>query len=202
MHSVLEIIEETPDSAGPDLVALDNLKFALGISGTDEDAALQAAITFQSKIIAEYCDRRFGLRRGDETFTFDPGETLRTRNALTLSLYPVVDVLDVTDVADFEFDPPSGRLWTEGLLGRRLAVNYVGGYDLPEGAPARLSKAVVEAVNDSRMAIARDPLIREIQHGETHIGYFSSRAVSSAGAGYLSEVVLDLIKPFRRLHSA
>jgi len=117
-----------------------------------------------------------------------------------------VDVLEISDAgaatADFEFDPPSGRLWTGGSWSGVIAVNYVGGYDLPEGSPARLSKAVIEAVNDSRMAVARDPLIREIQHGETRVGYFSSRAVTGAGAGYLSEVVVDLIRPFRRLYSA
>ena len=64
MHSILEIISEDPDSAGPDLVSLDDLKLALGIEGTTEDAALQAAITFQSRIIAEYCNRRFGLAVG------------------------------------------------------------------------------------------------------------------------------------------
>ena len=201
MHSIIDILEETPDSAGPDLVALDDLKLALGISGTDEDAALQAAITFQSRIIAEYCDRRFGLAEVMETFTFDSFETLRPRNALVLSLYPVVDVLEVSDAAAFEFDPPSGRLWTEGYWSGTVAVNYIGGYDLPEGAPARLSKAVIEAVNENRMTSGRDPSIREVQHGDTRISYFTS-SLATATPGYLSAPVVDLIKPFRRLHSA
>jgi len=69
MHSTLEIISEAPESAGPDLISLDDLKLALGIEGTTEDAALQAAITMQSRLIAEYCNRRLGLAgeedRGD-----------------------------------------------------------------------------------------------------------------------------------------
>ena len=201
MHSVLEILEETPDSAGPDLVALDDLKLALGITGTDEDAALQAAITFQSRIIAEYCDRRFGLAEVMETFTFDPGEVMRTRNALWLSLYPVEDVLEISDATDFEFDKPSGRLWMTGNWSGTVAVNYIGGYDLPEGAPARLAKAVIEAVSESRMTSGRDPSIREVQHGDTRISYFTSN-LATASPGYLSAPVTDLIKPFRRLHSA
>src|SRR5580765_3277034 len=96
MHSVLEIIAEDPDSAGPDLISLDDLKLALGITDTAEDEQLQAMITFQSRIIAEYCDRRFGLAEALETFTFDRCETLPTRQGLTLSLYPVVDVLEVS----------------------------------------------------------------------------------------------------------
>jgi hypothetical protein len=205
MHSVIVILEESTDSAGPDLVSLDNLKFALGITGTEEDAALQAAITFQSRIIAEYCDRHFGMAEVLETFTFDPGETLRTRNALVLSHYPVVDVLEIDNVGatgdGFDFDPPSGRLWIDGNSSGIVTVNYVGGYDLPEGAPARLSKAVIEAVNETRLTSGRDPSIREVQHGDTRISYFTSN-LATASPGFLSAPVMDLIKPFRRLYAA
>src|SRR5436190_23615779 len=96
MHSILEILEESTDSAGPDLIALDDLKLALGIEDDSEDATLQAQITFQSRIIAGYCDRRFGLAEVLETFTFDPGETMLTRQAFVLSLYPVVEVFEVS----------------------------------------------------------------------------------------------------------
>src|SRR4029077_18493440 len=84
MYAILEIISEDPGSAGPDLVSLDDLKLALGIEDTTEDAALQAAITFQSRIIAEYCNRRFGLAQAVETFTFDHYEDMLRRQALTL----------------------------------------------------------------------------------------------------------------------
>src|SRR5215471_21665929 len=118
MHSILEILDESTASAGPDLISLADLKLALGITDNSEDAALQAAITFQSQIISEYCDRRFGLAHALETFTFDPGETILMRQAVVLSLYPVVDVLEVsTAVATaggYNFDPASGRLWLPG----------------------------------------------------------------------------------------
>jgi len=206
MHSILEILDEDPASAGPDLVSLDDLKLALGITGTDEDAALQAAITHQSRLIAEYCDRRFGLAEALETFTFDRGETMPTRQALTLSLYPVADVIEVSIAGaafiDYEFDPATGRLWTENWWTSSIvAVNYSGGYDLPEEAPARLAQAVIEAVNGSRLYGDRDPSIREVQHGDTRIAYFTS-SLAQTSPGYLSETVIDLIKPFRRLHAA
>src|SRR5262245_36039760 len=80
MHSTLEILSEDPATAGPDLISLNDLKLALGITDTSEDAELQAAITFQSQIIADYCDRRFGLALSAlETFTLDPGESVRRR---------------------------------------------------------------------------------------------------------------------------
>lgn len=206
MHSVLEIIDEATDSAGPDLVSLDDLKLALKITGTDEDAALQAAITFQSRIIAEYCDRRFGRAEVLETFTFDWNEYLQPRVALVLSLYPVSEIIEVSTSgatsADYDFDPASGRLWVGGCWAETVvAVFYSGGYDLPEEAPARLKAAVIQAVNESRTTGSRDPGIREVQHGDTRVSYFTP-ALSTASSGFLSAPVTDLIKPYRRLHVA
>jgi hypothetical protein len=219
MHSIVEILEEATDSAGPDLISLDDLKLALGITGTDEDAQLQAMITFQSRIIAEYCDRRFGLAEALETFSFDPYENLPARQAIVLSLYPVNEIFELSTAgataADYQFDPRSGRLWLprdqywnyggsyNSAYGPYSAgpvmVTYSGGYDLPEQAPARLQKAVIEAVRDGRASGARDPSIREVQHGDTRISYFTS-STSSASSGFLSAPVVDLIKPYRRLH--
>jgi hypothetical protein len=203
MHSILEILDEATDSAGPDLISLADLKLALGITDSSEDAVLQAAITFQSRIIAEYCDRRFGRAEALETFTFDPGEYMLTRQALTLALYPVAEILEISSAgataADYQFDPASGRVW--GGWSGTVAVVYSGGYDLPEEAPARLQKAVIEAVREGQTSGARDPSIREVQHGDTRISYFTS-STSSASPGYLSAPVIDLIRPFRRLHVA
>jgi hypothetical protein len=201
MHSVLEILDESTDSAGPDLVSLDDLKLALGITGSADDAALQAQITFQSRIIAEYCDRRFGRAECLETFTLDRNEVMLTRQALTLSVYPVAEVLELAGTTDYEFDPVTGRIWTQGNWADVVSVTYSGGYDLPEEAPARLQKAVIEAVNETRTSGARDPGIREVQHGETRVSYFTP-ALSTASAGYLSAVVVDLIRPYRRQHVA
>jgi hypothetical protein len=203
MHSILEVLDEATDSAGPDLISLADLKLALGITDSADDATLQAAITFQSRIIAEYCDRRFGRAEALETFTFDPGEFMLTRQALTLSLYPVAEILEISSAgataADYQFDPASGRVW--GGWSGTVAVVYSGGYDLPKEAPARLQKAVIEAVREGQTSGARDPSIREVQHGDTRTSYFTS-STSSASPGFLSAPVIDLIKPFRRLHVA
>jgi hypothetical protein len=205
MHSVFEILEEATDSAGPDLISLDDLKLALGITGDTEDAVLQAAITFQSRIIAEYCHRRFGRAEAMETFTFDRGEFLPMRQALTLSLYPVVDIFEVSTegatAAGYHFDPASGRLWTDGCWADTLAVTYSGGYNLPEEAPARLQKAIIMSVNEGRTSGTRDPSIQSVQHGDTRISYFTN-ATSSASPGFLSAPVIDLIRPYRRLYVA
>jgi hypothetical protein len=135
MHSIFRVIDESTDSAGPDLVSLADLKLVLGITGSEDDAALQASITFQSRIIAEYCDRRFGRAEALETFAFDQCETSQARQALVLKLYPVIEILSVDGAADCTFDPASGRLWG-GPWSGTVSVTYSGGYDLPEEAPA------------------------------------------------------------------
>jgi Phage gp6-like head-tail connector protein len=215
MHSILKILDESTDSAGPDLISLDDLKFALKITGTDEDAALQAAITMQSRLVADYCNRRFGRAEALETFTFDPGESMLVRQALVLKLYPITEIFEISTLgataADYSFDPVSGRVWTTAggwmlgypspYWGGTISVTYSGGYDLPEEAPARLQKAVIEAINESRTIGARDASIREVQHGDTRISYFTP-TLSTASSGYLSAVVTDLIKPYRRLYVA
>ena len=214
MHSIFQIIEESTASAGPDLINLDDLKLALGITDDSEDAALQAAITMQSRLIADYCNRHFGRAEALETFTFDRGETMLVRQALVLKLYPVVEVFEVSNLGatstDYDFDSASGRLWTTaggwmlgypGSWGGTVSVTYSGGYDLPEQAPARLQQAVIQAVNEGRTTGSRDPAIREVQHGDTRVAYFTP-TLSTASSGYLSAVVTDLIKPYRRLHVA
>ena len=203
MHSILDIIDSTDSSL--DLISLDDLKLALGITDNSEDAALQAAITFQSRIIAEYCDRRLAFAEALETFTFDRNETMLPRQALTLSLYPVAEVFEVSTMgatsADYDFDPASGRLWTGGYWADTVAIAYSGGYHLPDDAPARLQQAVIQAVNEGRTTGSRDPGIREVQHGDTRISYFTPQ-LSTASSGYLSAVETDLITPYRRLYVA
>src|SRR5262245_29480766 len=201
MHSIFQILDEATDSAGPDLVSLADLKLALGITGTAEDAALQTSITFQSRIIAEYCDRRFGRAAALETFTFDQGETSLQRQALVLKLYPVLEIISVEGTtSNYSFDPVTGRLWG-GPWSGTISVTYSGGYDLPAEAPARLSRAAIDAVNESRISGLRDPNLREVQHGDTRVSYFTSQ-LASGSSGYLSAIILDLIRPYRRLSVA
>ena len=223
MHSILAITEPVPASSS-DLVSLDDLKLALGITDNSQDAQLQAMITFQSRIITEYCvgppPARFAFAQAVETFTFDPYENLRMREALTLSLYPVTDVTAVTvagtATTDYHFDPSSGRLWLTDYLFPTywqayypwgpwpggIEVDYSGGYNLPDQAPVRLQKATIEAVNQERMAGNRDPTIREVQHGDTRISYVSPSFAAGAVGQYLTAAVTDLIKPYRRFYIA
>jgi Phage gp6-like head-tail connector protein len=204
MHSIFEILEESTDPAAVDLISLDDLKLALGITVDTDDVALQAAITFQSRIITEYLNRRLAFAEALETFTFDRNESLLTRQALTLSLYPVASVVEVSTAgataAEYDFDPASGRLWSD-CWADTISVIYSGGYNLPDEAPARLQKAVILAVNEGRTSGARDSAIREVAHGDTRVSYFTP-TLAAASSGFLSAPIVELIKPYRRLHVA
>ena len=135
--------------------------------------------------------------------------------------YPVIEIFEISiqgaTNADHKFTP-DGRLWLgqTGLINYRfpnwwwpgsVSVTYSGGYDLPEEAPARLQRAVIECVAMVRTtsgAGARDPTIREVQHGDTRISYVSPSFASGAvtAGQHLSPSVADLIGPYRRISIA
>lgn len=203
MRSTFEIVDST-DNSGPELISLEDLKAALGIEGDDENASLDAARTRYSKLIADQCDRRFGFAEAIETFTFMRDEVLLPRQALTLRMYPLVEVASVTindEVhTDFDVDKENGRIWFDGGWQGEIAVHYSGGYELPDEAPASLSEAVIEAIRASRASggttSTRDPGIQSVAHGDTRVSYFQETAATSSTLPFAT---LDLIKPYRRL---
>ena len=92
----------------------------------------------------------------------------------------------------------TGYCWVD-----TVTVSYSGGYDLPEEAPARLQRAVIDAVNAGRTSSYRDPTIREVQHGDARVSYFTPSVSSTTGSSdFLSAAAAELIKPYRRLHVA
>lgn len=198
MRSKLELIEPT-DGLETDLVTLAALKLELGTADS-EDEANEARITRQSELIAERCDRIFGQASAIETFEFDANEITRPGQALSLSLYPNVEIESITmggsEVTEYSMDADRGRIWLSGASwSGTVVVTYSGGYDLPEGAPGGLQAACIEAVRARVESLSRDPSIRETSHDGTSVGYFSE----SVTAGALSASVLELIRPFRRI---
>ena len=184
---------------------MDDLKLALGIDDDTDDEALQAAITFQSRIIAEYCDRRLAFAEAMETFTFDRNETMLTRQALTLSLYPVAQIFEVSTAgataADYDFDPASGRLWTEGFWSDVIAVTY----------SRRLRSArrgTGAAAEGGDPGGERGPHIRRPRshHPRGAARRYPRQLFHADAGGRLLGLpvgaVVDLIKPYRQLHVA
>jgi hypothetical protein len=206
-HSFL-VVEPSTVPIETDLVSLEDLKLELGITGTTEDAALQARITRLSEQIAEYCDRQFALIEVEETFAFNgngrlcPCYSATHPIPLVLMQYPVTEITTLTrdgvDITadDYDLNTASGLLWPRsGLWSGRIVAHYSGGYDLPEGAPATLQSAVIEAVRQRRAFARRDPSIRDLSHDITRVGYFSEPLNSKGG---MSSSITGSIDLFRR----
>lgn len=218
MHSIYETIEDSDsdsDEVGPELISLAALKLELGITGSSEDEWLDANITRWSTIIAEYTGRVFQFSSARETFIFDECERSRPAAGLPLRLYPILDIDSVTvggEAVDVRFDEGAGIVWRDdrGSWSGEVIVEYSGGFDLPDGAPAALQLAVIEAIRGRRSAAATSggglitTGVRSITHGDTSITFSdtssqtSSQFVTQTAAG-LPLTVAELIKPFKRL---
>ena len=204
MHSRFEIDVTTGyTESDNDLVSLEQLKSAIGITVDTEDESLETLITLQSRMIADVCDRPFRLASAVETFSFGRNEVTAPNQALSLRLTPVDEIESVThggaEVTDYQIDKEKGHIWlTDGSWSGTVVVTYSGGYELPDAAPAGLAMACIEAVRERRFAVSRgDTAVRDTAHGDTRVSYFS--ASLAAAAGVLSPTVLDLIKPYKRL---
>lgn len=204
MISFWEVVQSTAGAGAPTaLVTLPELKLALDITGTSEDVALQARIDRVSEAMATALDRTLAQTEVVETFIFDVWEGFDFRRPLLLSFWPVVEVYDVmvdgASVTDYELDAINGRLLrtNSGRWNGRVEVFYLGGYLLPDEAPAALSAAVIEAVRQGRSFSSADPTVRSVQHGDVSIGFYSSPQ-QQGSHGLPASVIAD-IASFRRI---
>ena len=83
---------------------------------------------------------------------------------------------------------------TIGTWHGKILVEYTGGYDLPDFAPAQLSRATIELLKAQRFAANRNPAIRDITNADQRVIYFDPRS----GIDALSPMVTGLIEPFKR----
>lgn len=195
MRSRLETVGST-DSSGPDLITLDALKLELGVTDESEDAVLTARIARWSQMFAEYCNRPFAFSEGVETFTFDREECWPRRQPLTLSLYPVIDIVSVTQngsAVEYEVDMANGLIWpVNGHWSGTIVVTYSGGYFLPDQTPTGLVEAIIAQMRDARTD--RDTSIQSVSHGDTRVSYFNSTATTGA----ICATALGFLQPFKR----
>lgn len=212
MRSVFEFVDDgdsDSDAFGPELIELEALKLELGVTGDDDDAALAASITRWSGLIEDYLDRPLGLAHAQETFYFGSCEWSRPGAALPLKLYPVREIESVTvggSEVEYIVDEVGGLIFLpdNGKWSGTVVVEYSGGYDLPDGAPAALQMAIIEAVRAAQSSASASAAsasgIREIAHGDKRISFYqeSSSSSSSSSSGGLPFTVVELIQPFRR----
>lgn len=204
MYVIVEYDDATNDPE-TDLISLDDLKLALGITDNSQDDELQDDIARYSALITEFMGRRYAFGYALQTFRYDPGEVSRPAAPLCLALRPVAAIESVilNDTAlaegvDYTLDATKGfvRL-TGGVWSGTVAITYAGGFDLPDYAPAYLSTAIIESIRLQQMADTRgDTSVSAVVHGDTRVSYFQGADASSNSSGLASSVV-DLLRPFR-----
>lgn len=205
MHSIITVAASTAEVVY-DLTTVETVNAELDLtSSSANDAEVASQITACSKIIADLCGRVFALQTVTETFRIGWHEHCR---ALPLARWPVVGTVSLTaddsaltEDTEFEVDADAGMVWRigHGHFHGKLVVNYTGGYDLPDDAPAGLARACLEIIREQQYAIGRNPGIRAVMAGENRVDYFDARTGSGSNNAAVSATVEGLISPFRRL---
>lgn len=214
MYSLFEIVASSADPVY-DLTTLEAVKLELDISGTGEDAAIEAAITRLSRAAADYTGRHFALLDIIEQFVVTPARGYGYRCGTPYRLYggyqyqplvlrhtPIVSMdtvtIDGSVTTAYEYDAARGLLYfTNGSAtwSDRVVVTYTGGYDLPDDAPGGLASEIIEAIRQERAFSTRDPTVREVAHGDTRVGYYSGQLTGSYG---LPSSLISVLDQYRR----
>jgi hypothetical protein len=201
--SIITVLE--PTAPVYDLTTVDAVNAALDITGnTAADAITADQITQVSKIIGELCDRVFALLTVEENFRMLWCDPVR---AVNLRQFPVNELQSITqsgtpvDPFCYELDGEAGLLWSiNGHWHGELVVQYSGGYDLPDGAPALLAQACIETIRAQRSgATSRDPSIRSTTHGDTTVTFSDRFTALTSGNSVLPPNAHDMINQFKRL---
>lgn len=186
-----------------DLTILARMKSDLGLTGTDQDAALADVIREASDAIGRECARPEGF--GRETVA----ETWRLSAAadcliLTRDIRPAITSVVEDGVtlaaADYQLagsllyrlDEDAPTRWTA----RKVTVTYAAGYALLSDVPYDLERACLDLAATIWAARGRDRTIRsESVDGVASASYLDP----AAGKGGMPLVIADAIAPYRRL---
>jgi hypothetical protein len=171
------------------LLTLDELKaaFAIPVTDTSQDAALQALIDGYSDVVATMCNRVFAKEKVEETWRGDPPPYENYR--VFLARWPV-DPADIetlmsgdalVDPANYEVETASGKLSLAGAWNEPLVVTYTGGYDLPEETPPALKQAMQLLIQTARAQQLRGFAtgVRSISHKDARVMYFDPNATAN-----------------------
>ena len=172
-----------------DLMTLDEVKVALGISPTIvnpvSDAQLTWMISTNSATISRLCNRVFAKEKVEESWRCQ-----QSRRSF-LSHWPVKeeDIESVTtnggDNIDWELEEASGKLSIFSGRDEPIVVTYTGGYDLPDEAPLELKQCctLMIAAEKSELSFTAVSGIRMIAHKESRVMFQSAPKMGQGGAG-------------------
>jgi hypothetical protein len=167
-----------------DLMTLDDLKLALGVTDPSQDAALARYITSYSDVIATLCNRVFAKETLIETWRD------LDSNRIFLSHYPIATETDIASVgcprgttldpSAYEIDLKEGQINLYATQSEPITVTYTGGYALPDDAPPALQEAMVVIVREARAAAQRAAVsgIRSMSHKESRVVYFDPNLIN------------------------
>lgn len=192
-------------AASARLATLAQVKADLSISGSGEDAALEALLDQASAAIASYCRRVFGLEVLSETIRLTrAAPMLLLARPQVAAITSVIEEARTLDAAEYELDGPSGLV--ARLVGGRLSiwaaqkivVAYSAGWVMPASGsptlPADIQRACMQLVASLYAARGRDLSIRsEGAQDVGQISYMDPRA----GMEALPAQVAGLLSPYR-----
>ncbi|HVI92284.1 MAG TPA: hypothetical protein VM659_28600 [Dongiaceae bacterium] len=169
------------------LTTWSDVQLELGLADAAQ-AWTEKAITRVSAIIAQYCNRVFGLRTVQDEFLADfqpfDWQYPDAREELRLSSFPVLSTISVTldgdDIAegvDYRLDKTNGKLLRLDVAGdvskwaaRPVIAVYEAGFILPTDSgyiagdasalPADIQDAAISLVRARHFARKRDPLLK------------------------------------------
>jgi uncharacterized phiE125 gp8 family phage protein len=183
-----------------DLVLIDDVRDALGITDSSEDENLARWISQASGAVAKHLNRVLAQETVMETFRLST-----VTESLLLSRYPVSSIVSVTEFdtalvsTDYELHAASGVLtrlsddelicWSAGKVG----VTYVSGFALDD-VPDEIVRAVIMLVSQYRFSGERDPQLRS----ETTDGAGSSSYFDGQEVGGMSPEVRGLLADHRK----
>ena len=195
----------TPAVTG-NLTVLATVKAELGITGSADDAYLEAMICQASQMLATFCGRRtFGLERVRQTERLNTSpEVIILDRDLNVGLVSVTEDGEALTAADYELD---GSLlyrldgaervrWTAGTV---VQITYDTGWQLLTdeagvGLPHDLERACLEVIKAGYYARGRDPMLRS----ESVEGIGSSSYMDPRGGSHgLPPQASALAEPYR-----
>jgi hypothetical protein len=193
MHSSITVTKAAPDKG---LITLYEAKVALRLdtTSTTDDELLKTLILRSSDEVQVLCARFFPKETVIESFR----EVVNPITRLYLSRFPVkpsdiisidADGLALALSTDYEVDEHSGKVTLlTGVWSESVAVNYTGGYDIPQGVPPSLRQATLLLLREAYYSAVRgDSSVRAIAHKESRITYFDPntalKAMSGSGGG-------------------
>jgi hypothetical protein len=183
-----------------DLLSLEELKDALGITDTDlsEDEMLQSYITQYSYLIARACNRTFAYEEMRET-----ARCLQPRRYY-VSHWPVkedeIETIEtprgtITDPTTYEVEEESGKIELFASRDEPIVVTYFGGYQLPDEAPPDLKNICILCIREARTYAMRQAVsgIRSLSHKESRVMYHDPNAALGRQVATPMDFVKDMV---------